>query len=182
MNTVQADSKTALDVIFPDSRSVTIARAGATEPETLLIYPLPLQKWKLGFKYIAQVAPMLGFDLFAGTMTSEEIGTASGTELMAKADAIAEGKTDVAAQPVDTQKIYDALMGDGFDVIIEFIAFATDKEVAFFDGMYDEIIDIMVAVIELNLNFFVQKLLPKVLAGTRNVVATAQTVRTAAKQ
>lgn len=182
MNTEIVDQKTQLDVIFPEARSVTIARAGATEPETIQIYPLPLQKWKQGFKYIAQIAPLLGFDLFGGTMTAEQIGESSGADLMEKAQALSEGKTDVTDQPIDTQKIYDALLGEGSDVILEFIAFAIDKDVAFLDGLYDEIIDIMVAVIELNLNFFVQKLLPKVLAGTRNVVATAQQVRTAAQK
>ncbi len=163
MNTEIAETKTSLDVIFPDSRTITIARPGATEPETLAVYALPVQKWKQGFKYIAQIAPMLGFDLFA--VASGEVS-----------------EEEAAEQPIDTQKIYDALMGEGGDLIIEFLAFATDKQVSFFDNMYDEIIDIMVAVIELNLNFFVQKLLPKVLEGTQMVVATARTVKAQVKQ
>jgi hypothetical protein len=183
MNTDALQSKSNLDVVFPEARTITIARQGATTPETIDIYPLPLQKWKKGFWYIAQVAPLLGFDLFGGAMSADEVKVASGAELFDKAEAIAEGKADAAALPVgaepaiDTQVIYDALTGDGSDLILEFLAFAIDKDVSFFNGMYEEIVDIAVAVIELNLNFFVQKLLPKVLSSTKSVVATAQQVR-----
>lgn len=186
MNTQIIPSESSLDVIFPEARRVTIARKGTTEPETIEIYPLPLNKWKKGFWYIAQIAPMLGFDLFDGAVSADEVKVASGTELFEKAEAVADGRAaqgdDTEEPTVDTQKIYDALMGDGSDVVLEFLAYAIDKDVAFFDGMYEEIVDIAVAVIELNLNFFIQKLLPKVLSGTRTVMDTAQKVRAVGKK
>jgi hypothetical protein len=180
MNTTILQKQPPLEVIFPDARTVTIARPGASEPEIIDIYPLPLNKWKQGFKYIAQIAPMLGFDLFGDAISADEIKAASGIELLDRAEAIADAQVDAGESTdpvVDTQKIYDALMGDGSDLILEFLAFAIDKDVAFFNGMYEEIVDIAVAVIELNLNFFTQKLLPKVLSSTQKVVATAQRVK-----
>jgi hypothetical protein len=171
--------KSSLDVIFPESRKVTVARLGAAEPEIVEIYPLPLQKWKQGFKYIAQIAPMLGFNLFEGQLNPDQVKDMSANELLDRAEQLTDGDDTPADSPIDVQKIYDAIMGDGSDLIIEFLAFAIDKDVSFFDGMYDEIIDITVAVIELNLNFFIQRLLPKVLTGTKDVLATAAKVKQA---
>ena len=171
MNSVTAQNKNDLNVIFPDKRTVTFVRKGSTVQESVDIYPMPLQMWKQGFKYIAQIAPLLGFDL---------------SEVAETAQKQVEGDdTPLPDDEIDTGKLLQALQGDGSDLILEFVAYAIEElnedgtpNVKFFHGMYDEIVDILAAVIEVNLNFFVQKLLPKVVTRTREVVTVTQNVRT----
>lgn len=172
MNAETLQNGSALNIIQPESRSISFIRQGATEPETVVVYAMPLQKWKKGMLYIAQIAPMLGFDLSAAAEQAQAQIAADGEVTESPAE---ESPADV----IDTKRLFAALQGEGSDLILEFTAFAIDKEVDFFNGMYDEVIDILAAVIELNLAFFVQRLLPKIAVNTNRVVATVNGIRKA---
>jgi hypothetical protein len=168
MNTETLQTGTPLNVIIPDSTKISFVRKGQTEPETVEIYAMPLQQWKKGMAYIAQIAPMLGFDLTA------------------IAEGVQQGDADAApADDIDTGKLMAALQGEGSDLILEFMAFALEKfkedgtpDVTFFNGIYAEVLDILAAIIEMNMVFFVQQLLPKLSANINRVVATTNAIKT----
>jgi hypothetical protein len=180
------EEKSDLEAIFPDGKVVKIPRADKSVEE-LLIMPLPFKKWKKGFEYIAVVAPMFGFNLF--NSQEEKIDAAKILDMVDGAESIDTAALLAIPQVEDDatgmqQKIIAALQGEGSDKIIEFLAFAINKPVEWFDAddLYDAVIDITVAVIEVNINFFAQRLLQKVLTGTQQVVATAQNVRSMVKK
>jgi hypothetical protein len=167
------DNATAIAVILPEPEIVQIPRANGVV-EKLEIMPMPFRKWRIGFRYIVRLAPLFGFNL-------EE------TSLDALADLNA---------PLNAEIIFAAMQSDGADLIYEFLAFALGKfkadgvtpDVSFFDDIYEQAIDIAVGVIKANIVFFVQRLLPKLMVGTvevltlrNNILATATSTTTPAQ-
>lgn len=148
---------TDLAVILPEPITVQIPRASG-EPEQLKIMPLPFRKWRQGFRYIAQIAPLFGFNLEETNL--EQLEQSSGE------------------MKIDKQTIFTAMQGEKAEIIYEFLAFAINKlksdgtpDAAYFDDIYEQAIDIAVAVIKVNYNFFIQRLLPKLTNETKSLVA-----------
>jgi hypothetical protein len=155
MNT-KIDTENELDILFPDGKVVSIPRAGGVI-EKITIMPMPAKKWKKAMQYIAKIAPLLGFNLQDDTLDTTTMP-----------DAL-------------QQNLWQIISSDDADVFFEFIAYAIDKDEDFVGALYDEIIDIAIAVIEVNLVFFVHKLLPKIIVSMPKVAAIAQNAQSMAK-
>jgi hypothetical protein len=145
----------ALEVIQREPEIIKFVRSGGQEEE-LAILPLPFLKWRRAFKYIVDLAPLFGFDL-----ASESLDNLS-------------AKSDLG---INKKAVFQAMQSDEADKIVEFLAFAINKEVAFFEDMYEEAIDIAVAVIKVNIAFFVQRLLPKLAEPIKEASLVIATLR-----
>ncbi len=196
-----ANNTNDLAVIFPEGKEVTIITPGG-KPEKLHIMPLPFKKWKRGFKYIAEIAPLLGFDLFGGQMTLEQIQSTDAEALYNRAqelvtdnildvpDASAPAAPAASVPDIDFKALYNGLNGEGGEKITEFMAFAIGKfqadgttpDGSYFDDCYDEVVDVLAAVIEVNLNFFIQKLLPKIMTNIQGMASVATNVKQAVQR
>lgn len=155
--TTQSD----IAVVLPEPEIIKMPLPDGTTYD-LKIMPLPFRRWRVAFRYIAQVAPLFGFNL-------------AETNLDQLADSL--DKKD-GAPVLDKGTIFEAMQGDKADVIYEFLAFAIGKfqsdgvtpDVSFFDDVYEQAIDIAVAVIKVNINFFIQRLLPRLTNGTKEIM------------
>jgi hypothetical protein len=155
-DTANVQTASDLAVILPEPEKVVLPRKGGTT-ETLEIMPLPFRKWRQGFKYIAQIAPLFGFNLQDVDLDKLEAAPAQG---------------------INKETIFEAMQGEKADIIYEFLAFAINKtkpdgtpDDKFFDDVYEQAIDVAVAVIKVNYNFFLQRLLPKITTGTKETLA-----------
>jgi len=155
-----------LAAIFPEGKIVTIPRPNG-QNEELRVLPMPVKKWKQGFDYIAKIAPLLGFNLAQSVENTDLQATSIEEEIVKSMPTEADLKGTV----------FNLLHGEHSEVIFDFLAFAIDKDVDWLGELYDEIIDIALAVIEVNLVFFIQRVLPKFLAATLQVKDIATTVR-----
>lgn len=157
-----------LDALFPMRKQVKVRQPREVAEkligteykpyEVLTIEAMPFLKWREGFIYIVRLAPLLGFDLNMSPEQWEE-----------KAAKITEAGGDSSFIDIDKGQIMAALIGDSGKMIYEFLAFAIDKPVTYFSHVYEEAIDIIMAVIEVNVNFFVQWLLPKIVTGSKEL-------------
>lgn len=176
------EQKSDLETIFPEGKVVIIPLPGG-QTEELRVMPLPLGKWKKGISYIVQIAPMLGFNQLS--QLADQQAAADNSELLDTSQPLTDEKLQEIAEKNLPEmgdlkdRILEALLGEGSELILDFVAYAIDKDRAYLDARYDEIIDIVLAVVEVNLNFFVRHLLPKILAGTRQLTQVAQSVRQA---
>lgn len=149
-----------LAVVLPEPIIIKVphrAQDGTNTVEELRIMPLPFRKWRKGFGYISVIAPLFGFDLatLLDEKTLKDVQESAGGSI-----------------EVNKQTIMQALAGDAADVVYEFLAFAIGKmrpdgtpAVEYFDDVYEQAIDIALAVIRVNINFFGQRLLPSVAKG-----------------
>jgi hypothetical protein len=169
MDTSQLNKQNGLDTLFPTGRDVKIPLPPGSERDRLIsenkepveilhIMPLPFLKWRDGFLYIVRIAPLLGFDL---NMSPEDWES--------RAQNLVENGGNPDIIEVDKSLVLSALTGDSGKMIYEFLAFAIDKPVTYFNQVYAEAIDIAMAVIEVNVNFFVQWLLPKIVSGSKEL-------------
>ena len=147
-----ANHEADLDVVLPQPEIVMV------NGKPLTITHMPFIKWRKAFRYISEIAAMLGYDLNA---KETDVGTL--TEEAAKLDT-----------PSVKQRIMTALMRDDSDVIYEFLAFAINKPVEYFNDVGDEAVDIALKVVKVNLNFFCQRLLPRLLDNTGELTKLAQ--------
>jgi hypothetical protein len=179
------EQKSDLETIFPEGKVVIIPLPGG-QTEELRVMPLPLGKWKKGIAYIVQIAPLLGFNQLSQLAAQQAEGESS--DLLDTSQPLSEEKLQQIAEQNMPElgdlkdRILEALLGEASELILDFVAYAIDKDRAYLDARYDEIIDIVLAVVEVNLNFFVRHLLPKILAGTRQLTQVAQQVRLAVKR
>lgn len=157
-----------LDALFPMRKQVKVRQPREVaekligtkyEPyEILTIEAMPFLKWRDGFIFVVRLAPLLGFDL---NMTPEQWEE--------KATKITQAGGNPDFIDIDKSQIMAALIGDSGKIIYEFLAFAIDKPMTYFDHVYEEAIDIIMAVVEVNLNFFVRWLLPKIVTGSKEL-------------
>ena len=145
-------------VRLPKAEAIKAVEAKQTPFESLVVTAMPFLKWRDGFIYVVRLAPLLGFDL---NMSPEDWEK--------KAEQIASAGGDPNIIEIDKSQVMAALVGDSGKMIYEFLAFAIDKPVTYFDHVYEEAVDIIMAVIEVNVNFFVQWLLPKIVTGSKEL-------------
>lgn len=162
LSAVQQDAQD-FNVILPEPIIVKVPLPGG-KFEQLHVMPIPFLKWREAFKLISVIAPALGFDINA----------------IQNAESVEDAAETVNAL-VDKAKILDALQGEAGEQIIDFMALAINKKREYFADVYDAAIDIAVAAITVNVNFFCQRLLPKLAVGAKtvmvNTAATLQTMR-----